>query len=81
MAKQVKFELNYQGVGELLKSAEMQKVLQEYANARLPKGGYFAKVFVGRKRAAARLSAGTPEAARDNLKHNTLLKALGGGGS
>lgn len=30
----VRFELNYEGVGELLKSPEMQAVLNEYAMSR-----------------------------------------------
>ena len=77
MSKNVIFELNYAGVRELLKSDAMQSILQEYANARLPGVGYYSKTFVMPTRAVARMSAGTQEAAQDNMTNNSLLKALG----
>ena len=73
-----KFELNKAGVRELLKSAEMQSVLDGYAKAAANRAGegYDAEVHLGKKRAYANVYAATPEAKRDNLDNNTLLKSL-----
>lgn len=86
MAK-IKFELNYAGVGELLKSPEMQNVLRQKAETvrnnctqgSTPSSEYGVSVKAGGTRAAAKIYTKTPKAARSNSKHNTLLKALGGG--
>ncbi len=66
MAK-VKFELNYRGVGELLKSNEMQSVLDSYAT-RIQKPGFTKEVKLMGSRAVAYVRA----AKRDN----SLLRAL-----
>jgi len=87
MSKKIKFELNYAGVGKLLKSSEMQKVLKEYGETVLnnceqgstPSTEYALSVKAGGTRASAKIYAATPKAVRSNAKHNTLLKALGGG--
>ena len=77
------FELNSEGVAELMRSEEMQKVLTEYGQAALgradPSKGYEGELKVYKRRAAYNLKAETQQAKRDNAKHNTLLKALGGG--
>lgn len=69
----IQFELNSQGVGELLKSKEMEQVLEGYAqgiSSRAGKG-YTAKVMPSR--AVVFVEA---EAEQDNLDNNTLLKAV-----
>jgi len=76
-----KFKLNKKGVGELLKSGEMQTILNQHAYRTQSKAGagYEAESFVGFDRAHALVYAETPEAKQDNLDNNTLLKSLGGG--
>lgn len=73
-----KFKLNRSGVRELMKSAEMQSVLTNYAsNIRNRCGnGYEQDIYVGSNRANAMVSATTIKAKRDNNKNNTLLKAV-----
>lgn len=73
-----KFKLNRSGVRELMKSAEMQSVLTNYAsNIRNRCGdGYKQDIYVGSNRANAMVSAATIKAKRDNNKNNTLLKAV-----
>lgn len=77
MAKN-KFKLDYKGVGELLKSEPMQKVLSDYAtNIRNRCGdGYEQDIYVGKNRANAMVSATTYQAKKDNMDNNTLLKAV-----
>lgn len=72
------FKLNRSGVRELMKSAEMQSVLTNYAsNIRNRCGdGYEQDIYVGSNRANAMVSAATIKAKRDNNKNNTLLKAV-----
>lgn len=73
-----KFKLNRSGVRELMKSTEMQSVLTSYAsNIRNRCGnGYEQDIFVGQNRANAMITASSFKAKRDNLKNNTLLKAV-----
>lgn len=77
MAK-VKFKLNSKGVGQLLKSAEMQNVLSEHATAIRNRcgDGYEQEQFVAGSRAVATVKATSFKAKRDNMKNNTLLKAV-----
>lgn len=74
----MKFKLNYSGVGQLLKSSEMQSVLSEKATSIRQRvgDGYDQDVYVGKSRANAMVSARTYKAKKDNLKNNTLLKAV-----
>ena len=74
----MKFKLNSSGVGSLLKSVEMQNVLSTHAtNIRNRCGeGYEQDVFVDRSRANAMVNAVTFQAKKDNLKNNTILKAV-----
>lgn len=74
----VKFKLNGKGVAELLKSAEMQEVLTEYATGIRNRcgDGYTQDIYVGKTRANAMVSAETYQAKRDNLENNTILKAV-----
>lgn len=77
MAKN-KFKLNYSGVGQLLKSTEMQNVLTEKATAIKNRAGegYEQDIYVGKSRANAMVYADSYKAKKDNLKNNTLLKAV-----
>ena len=80
MSKKVRFELNRDGVRELLKSEKMQAVIQECASMVQDAAGeeYKSEMKLGKNRCWATISADTPHAYYSNLKHNTLLKALGG---
>lgn len=71
-----KFKLNYAGVGELLKSAEMQSVLIDYANAIQNRVGSDYSVYVGRNRANVSVVTENENAVQDNYENNTLLKAV-----
>jgi len=76
----VKFELNSAGVRELLQSAEMAGICKQYADQVQGRcgEGYTVDTYTGKTRVNASVHAATFKARRDNLKHNTLLKALGG---
>ncbi|MBC8589330.1 hypothetical protein [Paratissierella segnis] len=77
MAK-LKFTLNRKGVGQLLKSDEMQEVLKEYATGIRNRcgDGYEQDTRVGKTRANAMVYANTYQAKADNLRNNTILKAV-----
>ena len=79
MAK-VKFELNREGVRELMKSDEMVSVLESYANKAVAQlgDGYSSNTHVGRNRANAEVTADTFQARRENAQFNTILKAVQG---
>lgn len=79
MAK-VKFELNQAGVRELMKSKEMMSVCSEYANNALGRlgAGYEVSTHTGPNRVNAEVSAASFAAKRENLKSNTILKAVFG---
>ena len=74
----LKFELDKAGVGQLLKSQEMQGVLNGYAAGIAARAGegYEMDTFVGFDRAHAIVKPVTSEARQDNLENNTLLKAV-----
>lgn len=74
----IKFKLNRQGVAGLMKSAAMQEVLNEYATGIRNRcgDGYAQDIYVGKNRANAMVRAETYQAKRDNLKNNTILKAV-----
>lgn len=80
MAKN-KFVLNKKGVIGLLKSSEMQTVLNEYGSrvASTAGDGYEDGIVMSGDRAKVFVFAHTADAKKDNLKNNTLLKALRGG--
>lgn len=75
-----KFQLNRKGVAELMKSKEMQGILTEYASGVKNRcgDGYTQDIHVGKNRANAMVSAETREALSDNIKNNTILKAVRG---
>lgn len=81
MAEKVRFKLNLAGLNQLMKSNEMQSVLNTAANqiASAAGDGYEVESahsisFVG----IAAVHAKTREARKDNAENNTLLKAAGG---
>lgn len=73
------FELNEAGVRELLRSAEMKTVCSEIASniAGRAGSGYETDTYTGRNRVNASVYTSTKDAYKDNLKNNTLLKAVG----
>lgn len=73
-----KFELNRKGVAALMKSSEMQKILQRHATKIKNRSGagYEQDIYVGRNRANARVWPETTQAKSDNYKNNTLLKSV-----
>ena len=82
----VKVELNDKGVIELFKSPEVHAWLEECGKntAQIAQGmsgkQYKSQVHNAGFTAIANVYADTPETARDNLKNNTLTKALGNSG-
>lgn len=74
----VNFKLNRKGVADLMKSAEMQAVLKDIADNALNSlgEGYKSDARVGKNRANAMVYADTYQAKSDNLKNNTILKAV-----
>lgn len=84
MAKsKVKFELNKAGVVQLLQSDEMEAALNTYGLqvASRAGDGYGHITVPSEDRVKCFVRARTKKARRDNMKNNTLLKALGGGQS
>lgn len=76
-----RFELDKNGVRELLLSKEMAAVINQKASeilGRLP-SGYGTTSGATEQRVKAHVGTRTSTAASENKKNNTLLKALGGG--
>lgn len=73
-----KFQLNRDGVRELLQSSEMMAICKSYADAVCMRAGdgYEVSTYTGINRVNASVKAVTSEAYKDNLENNTLLKAL-----
>lgn len=82
MAK-VKFELNRGGVKALLTSSVMQNMLDQYGSAAVQRLGDGYEAVPGGTgksvRAKCKVQATTFKAKRDNMKNNTILKAVMGG--
>lgn len=72
----LKVELNYADVGAWLRSTEMEPILRLGAEQVQGRCGDGYSVQVMPTRAIAIVETSTPEAYADNLKNNTLLKAL-----
>ena len=72
------FKLNRRGVAELMKSNEMQSILTEKASGIRNRcgDGYEQDIRVGKNRANAMVRAATYQARSDNMKNNTILKAV-----
>ena len=73
-----KFVLNRSGVRALMQSTEMQSILKDKANNALNSlgEGYKSDTYVGKTRANAMVYADTYQAKKDNLKNNSILKAV-----
>jgi hypothetical protein len=80
VSNNIRVELNSDGVRELLKSPEMMGLCKNIANGIAGRAGdgYMVTTYTGTNRVNASVYAVTEEARRDNLKNNTLLKAVKG---
>lgn len=78
MAK-VKIELNSSGIRQLLKSEEMGQMLKQQAEQVRARcgSGYSTDLYQASSRVIAGVFTETAEAAKQNSRENTLLKALG----
>lgn len=76
----VKVVLNGKGVRELLKSQGMMNVCTAQASKIMERcgDGYEMSNYVGKNRVNVSVTASTYEARRDNIRNNTLLKAVKG---
>lgn len=74
----VQIKLNSAGVRQLLRSEEMKAICSQLASdARSRCGaGYASDTYTSKTRVNAMLWADTPAARRDNMKNDTILKAL-----
>lgn len=79
MSKKVEVELNLPGLNELMKSGEIQSALSAAGNAVAQAAGndYACRVDVINWIAIANVYPDSEEAASDNFKNNSLLKAVG----
>ena len=74
----IKFELNREGVRELLRSSEMMQICENHANkAQAQLGsGYSVSTHVGKNRVNASVGAQTYAARKENSENNSILKAV-----
>lgn len=74
----VRIKLNRKGVRSLMKSEEMQAICEEHAQAALSRlgAGYKVTNRVGKSRCNSEVAAATRKAIKENMKKNTILKAL-----
>lgn len=75
-----RIEINFAGVGQLLRSDETKKFIQQIASGRATMlgTGYASDTYQAGTRVIASVYTDTPEAAKDNMKNNTLLKVVSG---
>ncbi len=76
----LKIELNYAGVGQLLRSEEIKAFLKEQAVSRAESlgEGYATDTYQAGTRVIASIFTESAEAAKDNMENNSLLKAVSG---
>lgn len=76
----VLFMLNEDGVAELMKSSEMQSLLDQLGAMKAAQAGngYSYAVHVHENRAVTNIFPNDAESAHDNYENNTLLKIIGG---
>lgn len=79
MAK-TRFELNREGVRELMLSDAMASGLEGLADGILARlgDGYSTETYKGKNRVNVEVKADTFQAKRDNAENNTILKAVQG---
>lgn len=77
MSSKLRFELNKEGVRELLREG-MKPIIEAKGKEIADRcgDGYESDIFVGENRCNAMVWADTPEAVRDNEQNNTILGAL-----
>lgn len=75
-----RFELNQNGVRELMQGPEMQELITSYTDrlAAFAGDGYEGDVIIGKNRVVGHIKAVSKEAIADNEENNTLLKTIGG---
>ena len=75
-----RFELNREGVGELLKSEEMQEILSDLAAQKAAQAGlgYGSDCRVLSTRAVATVYPTDKESAKDAYDNNTLVQVISG---
>lgn len=80
MANKLTVKLNTEGVREMLRSEEMKGICEGYASAILQRcgSGYDMDTYTGTNRVNAMVFADSSKAKEDNLKNNTILKAVKG---
>ena len=74
-----KFQIDYKGVGQLLKGKEMQGVLKQAADGvrkNVGGEGYGTDVYIAQTRAISSVYTDDKETFFDNMENNTLLKGL-----
>lgn len=76
-----KVTLVSKGVRELLQSKEAMQLCKDYAYKAQEKlgEGYSVTYMIGKNRVNAEVAAVSAKAIRENMKHNTILKAVSGG--
>lgn len=81
MAKKWKCYITKSGMSQVLRSKEVNSCLKEIGDNIVSNAGegYEATVTTLSNRCVLHVKATTPKAYNSNLKHNTLLKAMGGG--
>lgn len=77
MAK-VRVEINYEGIGQLLRGEEIRNMVAEIAGRAANEAGpgYAHREHDSGQRYVANIYPETEEAWKDNLQNNTLLKVL-----
>lgn len=77
MAK-VEIKLNSSGIRELLRSKEMLTICEEHAEKAVSKlgDGYTSSSMTGKNRVNAEIATESFKAMAQNMKHNSILKAL-----
>lgn len=80
MSNKVKFQLNTEGVRQLLTSPEMMAVCKEFADKASSSlgAGYEVTTHTGPKRVNAEVAAVSRRARKENSENNSILKALRG---
>ena len=73
----VKFELNLQGLNELMKSAPMQQALMDAGQAVADQANGQTAGYTLNWIGVCNVFPDSEESAHDNFKNNTLLKAVG----
>lgn len=79
MSNHYKFELNKEGVRQLLSGSKMQNIISAYGERVQKAAGeeYEMQAKANKDRCFVKVRPATPHAYYSERKHNTLLKALG----